>query len=290
MIYGIFLFIILGVCFITIGVTTPSTYVSIAQRLPSTEKKANINILYKLLAPFRLLSRIFLKFSHLEQTLSKKLALAHSSLSPVDYVALKILLLVVLLIITAFFKISQTTMILVVIGSGYLLPDFILNKKISKRKYAISRSLPETVDLLGLCIEAGLDFTTGVKWIIEKTKSSPMIEELSVVLKEIQWGKPRNEALKDMSKRLNIPEVTSFVQTLVQADRMGTPVAEAFSILSEDTRQRRFNRGERQALKAPIKILIPLIFCIFPVIGIIIAGPIILQFMQQGFLRGIGGG
>jgi len=85
---------------------------------------------------------------------------------------------------------------------------------------------------------------------------------------------------------LNVPEVSSFVQTLVQAERMGTPVSEAFTILSEDARLQRFHRGERIALQAPIKILIPLIFCILPVIGIVVGGPIFLQFMQGGVFEG----
>jgi len=142
--------------------------------------------------------------------------------------------------------------------------------------------------LLGLCVEAGLDFTTSMKWVIEKVPTNPMIEELSFVLEEIKWGKSRTQALRDMAKRLNIPEISSFVQTLVQAERMGSPVAEAFNILSEDTRLQRFNRGERIAMQAPIKILIPLIFCILPVIAIIIGGPIFLQFMQGGIFKGIG--
>jgi len=90
-----------------------------------------------------------------------------------------------------------------------------------------------------------------------------------------------------MSKRLNVPDVTSFVRTLVQADRMGTPVEETFKILSEDSRMRRFHRGERTAMKAPIKMLIPLIFCILPVIMIIVAGPILVNFMTKG-LFGVG--
>jgi tight adherence protein C len=171
-------------------------------------------------------------------------------------------------------------LLLVAIGIGYIIPDLFVNKQIAKRKNMIAKSLPETVDLLGLCVEAGLDFTSAVKWLIKKVPSNPMIEELTFVLEEIEWGKPRVQALKDMSRRLNIPEVTSFTQALVQAERMGTPVSEAFSILSEDTRMQRFHRGERYALQAPIKILIPLIFCILPVIGIVIGGPIFLQFMQ----------
>ena len=94
------------------------------------------------------------------------------------------------------------------------------------------------------------------------------------------------QALKDMARRLDIPEVSSFVQALVQAERMGTPVSETFGIISEDTRLQRFRRGERIALQAPIKILFPLIFCILPVIGIIVGGPVILQFLQGGVFGG----
>ena len=101
-------------------------------------------------------------------------------------------------------------------------------------------------------------------------------------------GKPRVQALRDMAKRVDIPDVTSFVRILVQADRMGTPVEETFRILSEDTRIRRFHRGERQAMKAPLKMLIPLVFCILPVILIIVAGPILIRFMKQGIFGGAG--
>jgi tight adherence protein C len=184
---------------------------------------------------------------------------------------------------------TNPAVILVIMALGYILPDIWLNKKIGRRKQEIAKVLPETVDLLGLCVEAGLDFTSAVEWIVRKgliTTINPMIEELIFVVEEIKWGKPRSQSLKDMAKRLNIPEVNSFVQTLVQAERMGTPVSDAFNILSEDARAQRFNQGERFALKAPIKILIPLIFCILPVIGIIIGGPIFLQFSQGKMFSG----
>jgi tight adherence protein C len=112
-----------------------------------------------------------------------------------------------------------------------------------------------------------------------------MIEELSVVLEEIKWGKPRAQALRDMSKRVNVTEVSSFVHLLIQAERMGTPVSEAFGIISEDTRAQRFREGERFAMKAPLKILIPLIFFILPVIGIIVAGPVLLTFMKGDIFK-----
>ena len=183
-----------------------------------------------------------------------------------------------------FKKIDPPTLVVASIIGG-MLPDIWFNKKINERKFLIVRHLPETIDLLGLCIEAGLDFTTSVKWVIDKAPVNPLIEELGLVLEQIKWGKPRTQSLKDMAKRLNITEISSLVQTMVQAERMGTPVSQTFAILSEDTRAQRYNRGERIALKAPLKMLIPLIFCILPVIAIVVGGPILLQFQSGGFVK-----
>jgi tight adherence protein C len=101
-------------------------------------------------------------------------------------------------------------------------------------------------------------------------------------------GKPRRDALKDFSRRLNSPDVTAFTRTLIQADRMGTPIAEALNILSEDTRERFFRRAERAALQSPMKMLIPLIFFILPVVGVIVGGPIAIQFMSGNLFGGVG--
>jgi tight adherence protein C len=226
----------------------------------------------------------FLARLKLDVKIKNKLDVGRVNITPGQFVSIK-LVLMFLAGLASFFALGRVDplILFISVGLGYLLPDFWLRKKISQRKYAIGRVVPETIDLLGLCVEAGLDFTTAVKWIIDKKVSTnPMVEELTVVLEEIRWGKPRSQALKDMAHRLNIPEVSSFVQALVQAERMGTPVSETFNIISEDTRLQRFRTGERFALQAPIKILIPLIFCILPVIGIVIGGPILLQFMQGG--------
>jgi tight adherence protein C len=219
--------------------------------------------------------------------IKNKIDAAHVNISPVAFFNLKIIIMLTLamLAVAVTGKIDYI-FIVIALGIGYILPDFYLKQKLTKRKDLISRRLPETVDLLGLCIEAGLDFVSAVRWVIDKTPGTAMTEELAFVVEEIKWGKPRIQALKDMSRRLDIPEMTSFVQTIIQADRMGTPVAEAFTIISEDARAQRFHRGQRIALQAPIKILLPLIFFIMPVIGIVIGGPILLQFMQGG-LTGI---
>ena len=284
----IFLIAAAGLGLIVFGAVSSKISAS-AARLPVNNVnggkfKLPVNFLAKIF-PF---TRNLLERSGLYLKLKIQLDGAHSRLGPVEFFNIKLLLMLVFSIGSIFLlQKADPLIILVALGLGYYLPQVALKNIMKKRKAAIVRVLPETIDLLGLCIEAGLDFGNAVRWVIDKTPINPATEELAMVLEEIKWGKPRVQALKDMSRRLDIPEISSFVQTIIQAERMGTPVAEAFTILSEDTRMQRFHRGERIALQAPIKILLPLIFCIMPVIGIVIGGPIMLQFMQGGLGAGI---
>lgn len=239
------------------------------------------------LLPLAPLNKALLKLLGLDKRLRWKTAIARWRLTPAEFMAGKELLAIILPLILYLFDVKN---IWILVGAGLfglLLPDLILNARVRKRQFQIGRILPETIDLLGLCVGAGLDFMAAVRWVVDKVAVNPMIEELTLVLKEINVGKPRVEALRDMSRRVDIPDVTSFVRILVQADRMGTPVEETFRILSEDTRMRRYRRGERQAMKAPLKMLVPLIFCILPVILIIVAGPILIRFIRQGVFPGI---
>jgi len=172
---------------------------------------------------------------------------------------------------------------------GFFIPDFFLSQKIKARKEDIARIFPETVDLLDLCISGGLDFASSMRWVIEKSYANPCIEEFKLVLHEIQMGSSRKDALREMAKRLQIPDINSFSRTIIQAERMGTSIEEALKILSEDTRETRFQKGERYAIKASLKILFPLIFFILPVILIVVAGPIIIQFHEGGLIPAGGG-
>ncbi len=231
------------------------------------------------LAPF---NTILIRIFNMERSLLHKMYLVRWKITPAEFLGAKECLAVILPLILYMFDLKNNWWLASAAMLGLMLPDFILNSKVKERKYAIVRILPETIDLLGLCVGAGLDFMAAVRWVVDKVATNPCIEELTLVLKEINVGKPRVQALRDMSKRVEIPDVTSFIRILVQADRMGTPVEDTFRILSEDTRMRRFHRGERQAMKAPLKMLIPLIFCILPVILIIVAGPILLRFIREG--------
>ena len=171
---------------------------------------------------------------------------------------------------------------------GFILPDILLASKVNAKKQALLSVFPETVDILDLCIGAGLDFLSALRWVVEKSDPNPFIEQLDTVLNEINVGKSRTEALKDMANRVKMPDINSFTRTIVQAERMGISIEEALRNLSEDTRMNRYQRGERFAIKAGLKMLIPLMLCILPVILIIVAGPVIVQFTQGDLIPGGG--
>jgi tight adherence protein C len=283
-IFAFYILLALGFALFFVGlIPAPVETVSVFGEKLKEEKKP---LLEPFLTPLAPLNQAIVKFLKMEKSLNHKIYIAKWKVTPAQFLAGKELLAATIVFLLIFLDIRKPWLLILSGLLGFLIPDFVLNSKVKKRKYQIVRVLPETVDLLGLCVGAGLDFMAAVRWVIDKVKINPLIEELVIVLKEINLGKPRVEALRDMSKRLDIPDITSFVRTLVQADRMGAPVEEAFKILSEDTRMRRFHRGERQAMKAPLKMLIPLIFCIFPVIMIIIAGPILIRFMTEGIFQG----
>jgi len=172
---------------------------------------------------------------------------------------------------------------------GFFLPDLYIWNKVKKKKEEIIKIFPETLDLLDMCINAGADLLSAIRWVVEKSTPNPFIEQLAIVLSEIQIGKTRSLALKDMADRLKLADISSFTRQIIQSERMGTSIEEAFRNLSEDTRDKRFQAGERYAIKASLKILFPLIFCILPAILIVVAGPIIIKFTSgdmmspQGF-------
>ncbi|MFA7677329.1 MAG: type II secretion system F family protein [Candidatus Omnitrophota bacterium] len=281
----LYIILILGFAVVFVGLfPKPPDTVSV---FSDTVKEKKGSVFTPFLLPLAPINAVLVKLFGMEKSLLHKMYLARWRVTPAEFLGGKELLAILLPLLLFLFDVTNMWWLLGAFLFGLLLPDIILNSKVKKRKFQIGRILPETIDLLGLCVGAGLDFMAAVRWVVDKVAVNPMIEELTLVLKEINVGKPRVEALRDMSKRVDIPDVTSFVRILVQADRMGTPVEETFRILSEDTRMRRFHRGERQAMKAPLKMLIPLIFCILPVILIVVAGPILIRFVRQGIFTGI---
>jgi len=178
--------------------------------------------------------------------------------------------------------------VIMALALGYMLPELWLKARIRKIKDNILRYLPDTVDLLGLCVNAGLDFMMALKYVVEKSAVTVITDELRNMMQEINVGKPRRDALRDLARKYELSDLSTFSRTLIQADRMGTSVIEALNILSEDMREARFRRGEAMALKAPLKMLVPLLFFIFPVVAILVAGPVFLDFFQNNPLKNLG--
>ncbi len=162
--------------------------------------------------------------------------------------------------------------------AGFFLPHLMLTSKITSRQKEIRKAMPDALDLLTICVEAGLGFDAAMSKVSEKWEN-----ELSLAfaraIREIQLGKVRREALKDMSDRLGIPEMTSFVAAIIQSEQLGVSLAKVLRIQSDQMRVKRRQYAEEEAHKAPIKMIIPMALLIFPSIMIIILTPAVIQIM-----------
>ncbi|MBX5482006.1 MAG: type II secretion system F family protein [Myxococcaceae bacterium] len=162
---------------------------------------------------------------------------------------------------------------------GAFYPRIWVNDQVNKRHLQISRALPYSLDLLTLSVEAGLDFTAALSKVVEKGKPGPLRDELQLVLKQLKMGKTREEALKSMIVRVDLPALTTFVTALIQADKMGTSLGKVLRIQSTQMRIERTQRAEKLANEAPVKMLFPLIACIFPTVFMVLFGPIVFALM-----------
>ncbi|HEY5669130.1 MAG TPA: type II secretion system F family protein, partial [Anaerolineales bacterium] len=175
------------------------------------------------------------------------------------------------------------TKILVIFGFlilGFFLPEMFLISKIQRRQKEIRKAMPDALDLLTICVEAGLGFDGAMQKVYEKWDN-----ELSLafgrVLKEIQLGKLRREALRDMSDRMGVGEMTSFVAAVTQSEQLGVSMAKVLRIQSDQMRIKRRQLAEEEAHKAPIKMLIPMAILIFPSICIVLMTPAVLMLLRS---------
>jgi tight adherence protein C len=168
----------------------------------------------------------------------------------------------------------------VALVAGLVLPMLWLRSKISRRQKSIVKSLPDALDLLTICVEAGLGFDAAMAKVAEKWE-----DELSAafmrVIQEIQLGKLRREALRDMAYRMEVPDVSTFVAAIIQADQLGVSIARVLRIQSDQMRVRRRQRAEEQARAATLKILPPVVFFIFPAILVVLLGPAVITFKNM---------
>jgi tight adherence protein C len=164
--------------------------------------------------------------------------------------------------------------------AGFFLPHLMLTSRITRRQKDIRKAMPDALDLLTICVEAGLGFDAAMSKVAEKWETELALA-FSRVIREVQLGKVRRDALKDMSDRLGIPEMTSFVAAIIQSEQLGVSMAKVLRIQSDQMRVKRRQRAEEEAHKAPIKMIIPMALLIFPTIMIIILTPAAIQIMSS---------
>jgi tight adherence protein C len=175
----------------------------------------------------------------------------------------------------------QVAVCTIIVLGFYVHPGLWLRSTLAARHRAIQRSLPFMLDLLTLSVEAGLDFMSAMQRIVERRRLDALGEEFVRVLREIQLGKTRRVALKDMADRVDHPDIRMVVNSLVQADELGVGISAILRIQADQMRMRRFERAEKQANEAPVKMLFPLVAFIFPAVFLVLLGPIILQILRQ---------
>lgn len=168
------------------------------------------------------------------------------------------------------------------VGLGLFYPMLWLNKRYTHRRRSILKELPIFLDYIVLGMEAGLNFTNAVAQTIEKGPAGALRQELFLVLRDIRAGLNRSDALRRMDERLEIPEVSSFVSSIIQAEQVGASVGKVLRLQAERRRNERFQRAEKLAMEAPVKLLLPLVMFIFPTTFIVLAFPIVMMVQEQG--------
>ena len=198
---------------------------------------------------------------------------------PEDIVVLKLLLTFLTFIF--FWMIGVTYGAFMFSIFAFFVPDFYFNSKATARLREVEKAFPSALDLLTLCVEAGMDFMAALVKIIENSENNPLMEEFQEIMREMQLGSDRRQALKNFSERCDLDIVNSFVSVVVQAEELGTSLAAVLHDYSQEMKEKRFQSAEKQAMEAPVKMLIPMMIFIFPGVFILIFGPITIKIMEM---------
>lgn len=205
-------------------------------------------------------------------------------LSAGEFLTIKMLVLVLLVLFSIPLLVGgEIDQFILIVAAGALaiwaLPDYYLKTLAQKRRDDIEKSMPDILDLLTVSVEAGYGWDGALQKVTEK-REGPLAQEFQRVTQETKMGKPRKDAMRDMSRRVDIDCVTTFVMAIIQADQLGLSLSYVLRTQSEQIRQKRRQEVEEEAMKAPIKMLLPLVLFIFPVIFIILLGPALVQILE----------
>jgi tight adherence protein C len=190
---------------------------------------------------------------------------------------------VVTLLFTWLIGPSMSIRILMLAGgavAGYFAPSMFLYQKAYDRSNLMARELPDAIDLLTISVESGLGFDAAIQQVARNTEG-PLADEFSRMLREMQIGQGRTASLRALGERTNVPEIRSFVSAMVQADAFGIPIAQVLRVQSSEIRVKRRQRAEEKAQQVPVKITVPLIFCILPTLFIAVMGPAAISLMDS---------
>jgi tight adherence protein C len=179
-------------------------------------------------------------------------------------------------------KLGTSGMLLILLSSGaigYYLPNAVLSRLVFVRQREIFENFPDAADLLMVCVEAGLGLDAALVKVTDemRLKSEPLAEELHLVNLELRAGSSREKALRNLALRTGVEEVNTFATMLIQADRFGTSIGDSLRVFSDELRTKRRLRAEEKAAKIPLKLLFPLVFCIFPALLLVLLGPAFIQ-------------
>ena len=181
-------------------------------------------------------------------------------------------------------KVGQGALVGTMAGAvfGFFMPELWLSDMTKARNLKILKGLPPFLDVVTMAVEAGMNLSTALAKSVEKMPPGPLVVEINRLLREVRAGKPRTDAMRDMAARLDFPAINSLVSALVQGELMGSSIGPILRAQAEQRRTERFQRAEKLALEAPVKMLGPLIICIFPCTFIVIGFPIVTQLMKSG--------
>ena len=219
-------------------------------------------------------------FQTSRDTIAPKLWMAGygESITPVDFMGIRIIFVLLAMLVTV-----------LGVSRGYAIPSIVtgllltiypgawLNARIAKRHMQILRALPNLLDLLTLSVEAGKDFMSSLRDILQRRKMDALNEEWMRTFQEIQLGRKRTEALRDLSKRVRQPDLTSVVNAIIQAEELGVSIGQLLRIQGDMLRNKRFSLAEKLANEAPVKIIMPIVLFIFPAVMLILIVPLGLK-------------
>ena len=206
-----------------------------------------------------------------------------------DYYLVTLICLLIGLAISAaagvLLHLATIKIVLMTVGGslfGAFIPRFFLSYKISKRREAIRMAVPNMLDLLVVCVEAGLSFTAGIQKLSDEMRNGcpEIAQELKIVTQEILIGKPKSDAFRSLANRTEVEELRSLAVTLIQADRLGTSIGTSLRVLADSMRFKRRQRAEEAANKVSVKLVFPLVLLIFPELLIVLVGPAMINIFK----------